>query len=233
MDAILSHDGVQLDYTPTSAVAAGDIILIGFLMGVAHHPIAANTLGDLATEGVFNLAKDGTSGPVFAVGDEVHWDFANSLAVHPQAGSYPFGVAELAATTSEATVRVRLVQQRPAQLEGLIRETVDLTAASKTLDIQDVGKRMVVTGSATYVVTLPSVAAGLRYVIEAAVDGLRVALSPAAADKIMGADLAGVDDKDRILTAATAKKGDFIIVEYGSADGWLVTSERGTWAAEA
>ena len=233
MDAILSHDGDMIDYTPTSAVASGAVILFGFLICVASRPIPANTLGALATEGVFNLAKDATSGPVFAVGDEVHWDFATSQAVHPQAGSYPVGIAEAAAGTSDATVRVRLVQQRNSQLDGLIRESVDLTSADKTLDIQDVGKRLVVSNGGTNVVILPSTAAGLRFVIEAAADGARVAVSPAAADKIMGADLAGTDNKDRILTAATAKKGDYIILSYGGADGWLVNSERGTWAAEA
>ena len=60
----------------------------------------------------------------------------------------------------------------------------------------------VTVGHATNVVTLPATAAGLQYVIRCGASGQRVAVSPAAADKIMGADLAGVDDKDRILAAA-------------------------------
>lgn len=60
-----------------------------------------------------------------------------------------------------------------------------------------------------------------------------MAVSPAAADKIMGADLAGVDNKDRHNTKATAKRLDYIDLAYGSADGWLVNAERGIWAAEA
>lgn len=222
----------SLDYTPAAAVTAGKVIILPNLVGVVPVGLAASELGAMATEGVFDVVKDGTSGPVFAVGDEVHWDVTNSLAVHPQAGSYPLGICVAAASDSVAVVRVMLQQQRPP-FDGLIREAVDLTGGSKTLDIEDCGKVLAVTGSATNVVTLPSVAVGLRYVIVAATDGARIAVSPAAADKIMGADLAGVDNKDRILTAATARKGDFIVVEYGSADGWLVRAERGTWAAEA
>jgi predicted RecA/RadA family phage recombinase len=229
----VQDDGV-FDYTPAAATTAGKVVLLpSGLLGIVLATLAANQLGAVAIEGVFDVNKDNTSGPVFAAGDAVHWDLVNAQAVHPQAGSYPLGFALSAAGASDASVRVHLQPQRPSVFDGLIREAVDLTSASKTLDIEDCGKRLVVTGSGTYVVTLPSVAAGLRYVIEAASDALRVAISPAAADKIMGADLAGVDNKDRILTAATARKGDYIVVEYGSADGWLVRAERGTWAAEA
>ena len=45
--------------------------------------------------------------------------------------------------------------------------------------------------------------------------------------------VAGVDDKDRVNTKATAIIGDFIHLAYGGATGWIVVSERGIWAAEA
>lgn len=231
-EAIYVQCDDNIDYTPAAAITAGKVVVLPNLVGVVPVGLAANELGAMATDGVFDFAKDGTSGPVFAVGDEVHWDVTNSLAVHPQAGSYPLGICVVAATDSESVVRVMLQQQRPP-FDGLIREAVDITGGSKTLDIEDCGKVLAVTGHGTNVVTLPSVAVGLRYVIVAATAGARIAVSPAAADKIMGADLAGVDNKDRILTAATARKGDFIVLEYGSADGWLVRAERGTWAAEA
>ena len=231
-EAIYIQYDDSIDYTPAAAITAGKVVITPNLVGVVPVGLAANELGAMQIEGVFDFAKSGSSGPVFAVGDEVHWDAANSLAVHPKAGSYAIGLATVAAGASDTLVRVLFHQPRP-MLDGLIREAVDLTSSSKTLDIEDCGKALVVTGSATNVVTLPATAAGLRYVIVAASDGVRVAVSPAAADKIMGADLAGVDNKDRILTATTARKGDYIIVEHGGADGWLVRAERGTWAAEA
>ena len=54
-------DGDKLDYTPTSAVAAGDIVVLGNLVTVAERPIAANELGAVLVQGT-------VTGPVFATG---------------------------------------------------------------------------------------------------------------------------------------------------------------------
>lgn len=59
-----------------------------------------------------------------------------------------------------------------------------------------------------------------------------VTISPNANDKIMGPNIAGVDNKDRINTKATAKTGDFIVIVGDGVDGWDITREVGTWAAE-
>ena len=57
-------------------------------------------------------------------------------------------------------------------------------------------------------------------------------IDPNANDKIMGPDLAGVDNKDLINTKATAQRGDFVTLTAGHADGWTVSAMKGTWAAE-
>lgn len=230
--ATFSHLGHYLDFIPAADVAAGDVVIVGPYVGVAERAILTGILGAIALSGIFDILKSGSTGPVFAVGDEVHFDVVNKLAVHPAVGTVPLGVCEVAAATGDTSVRTRLGNIRTPALDGLVREAVDLTGGSKTLDAEDVGKRMVVTGHATNVVTLPSTAAGLRFVIEAAVDGSRIAVSPAAADKIMGADLAGVDNKDRILAAATARKGDFIVLEADGVNGYFVFASRGVWSAE-
>ena len=113
-------------------------------------------------------------------------------------------------------------------------ETFEDVADNKTLDAEDVGKVINVTADAK-TITLPAVSAGLEYVIRngGASGTVEVTVSPNAVDKIMGADLAGVDDKDRINTKATAIIGDYIHLIYGGATGWMVVAERGTWAAEA
>lgn len=55
-------DGDKLDFTPTTGVAAGDIVVLGnTLVTVADRPIAANELGAVLTHGV-------VTGPVFATG---------------------------------------------------------------------------------------------------------------------------------------------------------------------
>lgn len=237
MEAKMVQEGRKINYTPAADVAAGAIVELGGLVGVAERPIAANAIGALNLEGVFDVLKDGTAGPVFAIGDHVFWDSVNSLAVRTGgSGCWYLGTCvDLAAGTNDATVRTRLAPHHlPAALQDKLWEDVTLASASKTLDIQDVGKVMNVTvGHATNVVVLPAIAAGLAFVVRCGTTGQRVAISPQADDKIMGADLAGANDKDRILAAATSRKGDYCALEYGSADGYLVRAERGVWAAEA
>jgi predicted RecA/RadA family phage recombinase len=53
--------GGKLDYTPTTGVAAGEIVVLGSLVTVADRPIAANELGAVLTNGI-------VTGPVFTTG---------------------------------------------------------------------------------------------------------------------------------------------------------------------
>lgn len=115
---------------------------------------------------------------------------------------------------------------------GKVKET--LSAATKTLDAQDTGKYIFCT--VTTVVTLPATATALSDVTlvnMAAFGTAQISADPAAADKIMGPDLAGVDNKDLINTLATARRGDLVTLTAGHADGYVVNRLVGTWAAEA
>jgi len=233
------QQGASIDYTPSGAVSAGDVVVLRDLIGIAKLDIAASALGALAIEGVFDVAKDddATTGTIFALGQGVYWDATNEQATPEPAGMKYMGIAVAAAAKTAATVRVSLQQdvggdeELPAAFQGLTFEDV---AVDKTLDIEDVGKVINVTVDAK-TITLPAVAAGLRFVIRCgAADGtVGLAVSPNASDKIMGADLAGVDNKDRLLVKATAVLGDYIVLTYGGATGWLVEAEVGTWSAEA
>ncbi|MGA1045940.1 MAG: capsid cement protein, partial [Phycisphaerales bacterium] len=51
--ATLIHDGFTIDHTPTSAVAAGGVVVVGSIVGVAPRAISANALGAIQIEGVF------------------------------------------------------------------------------------------------------------------------------------------------------------------------------------
>lgn len=233
MNAIRVREGTKINYTPSAAVGAGDIVDLGEILGVAEEAIAASAVGALAIEGEFKLIKDGTTGPVFVIGDAVFWDSVNELAVRTGgSGCLYFGTCSEAAGTNQAWVKASLQNDNlPGSMAGMLWEDVTLAGGSKTLDIQDCGKVMNVNvGHATNVVTLPVVAAGLGYVVRCGATGQRVAISPNSADRIMGADLAGTDDHDQILAAATSRIGDYIALDYGSADGWLVRAARGVWA---
>lgn len=113
-----------------------------------------------------------------------------------------------------------------------VKETI---SANKTLDAQDSGKVFFVDTDAA-VITLPAIADGLggvKVVNIGAYGTVAVTLSPAAADMILGPDITGADDKDLINTKATAKRGDYVKLDLGDADGYVVTEMSGTWARQA
>lgn len=107
-------------------------------------------------------------------------------------------------------------------------------SANYTVDAEDYGKIIYVDTDGV-VLTLPAIAtSGYLTVVNAGSFGaVGLSISPNAADKIMGPDIAGADNKDLINTKATAQRGDFVTLKYGTADGWMVIAKRGTWAQEA
>lgn len=112
-----------------------------------------------------------------------------------------------------------------------VREAITV---DKTLDIEDNGKLFVVTVDAK-IITMPAVATPVNCTIinGGAFGAVAVNVSPAAADKIQGPDLPGTDNKDLINTKATARRGDFVRLITGDANGPIVSELRGTWATEA
>ena len=108
--ATFVNDGKTVDYTPSSAVAAGDVVVQGDLVGVAKIPIAANALGALATVGVFDVPKAAGGGSAIAVGSTVYWDATNHVATTTSSGNKLMGKTVKAAADGDATVRVRLFQ---------------------------------------------------------------------------------------------------------------------------
>ena len=61
----------------------------------------------------------------------------------------------------------------------------------------------------------------------------KLKIDPAIADMILGPDITGADNKDLILTKATQRRGDFVILGGNDADGYSTLALRGTWAREA
>lgn len=113
--ATFVHDGKAIDYTPGSAVAAGEVLAIGSnTIAIAKIPIAASALGAVATRGVFDGAK--VTGTV-NLGDAIYWDSTGD-PVGGTAGSGAFtttaagnvyaGRAVKAAASGDATVRFEL-----------------------------------------------------------------------------------------------------------------------------
>jgi predicted RecA/RadA family phage recombinase len=77
-------DGDYFDYTPASAVAVGDVVVIGAMVAVATRPIAANALGSLAVEGIFEMPC--ATGATGAQGSAINW-YATSGVAHASTGT--------------------------------------------------------------------------------------------------------------------------------------------------
>jgi predicted RecA/RadA family phage recombinase len=92
-------------YTPSSAVAAGDVVVLTDGIAVASRPIAANTLGAVEVEGVFTMPK---AAEALALGAVVYWNTTNSNITATSAGGKRAGKVATAAVSGDATVWVDL-----------------------------------------------------------------------------------------------------------------------------
>jgi len=113
--------------------------------------------------------------------------------------------------------------------------TREALTSTKTFDAEDCGKLFWCTGDAT-ALTLPAIAAGLSglAIVSGGAFGTQATtIDPAAADMILGPDITGADNKDLINTKATQRRGDYVVLIAGDADGYMVIQKRGVWAREA
>jgi hypothetical protein len=114
-------------------------------------------------------------------------------------------------------------------------ETREALTSTKTFDAEDCGKLFWCTGDGS-ALTLPAIAAGVsgfKLVAGGAFGSMAMTVSPNASDLILARDLAAVDDKDLLLTKATQRRGDFVELIAGDADGYMATRIRGIWTKEA
>lgn len=103
--------GDAIDYTPATAVSAGDVVVQGDLVGVAKLDIAANTLGALAVSGVFDIPKATGAGTALAAGTFVFYDETNAIVTDDDAGDHKLaGITVAAASDDDTTARVLLIQ---------------------------------------------------------------------------------------------------------------------------
>lgn len=192
---------------------------------------AADINVDVIEEGKIELSVTGAvitdvGQPVYATDDDT-FTFVPTAAVF-------VGFVHRFVSSGVAIVAFDALAFQDPYGDRSVRET--LTAA-KTFDAQDSGKVFFVTADGDgAALTLPSIADGLggiKIVAIGAFGTTQVKVDPAAADMILGPDMAGVDNKDLLLTKATQRRGDYVVLDLGDADGYVVTELVGTWAAEA
>ena len=106
--ATFIQDGKFIDHTPTGALASGDVVVQGDLVGVAVRPLAANELGSLMVDGIFDFTKN--TGVAYTVGTILYWDDTNNVVTTTATGNKQIGKAARAAASADTTVRVRISQ---------------------------------------------------------------------------------------------------------------------------
>ncbi|HEX4129965.1 MAG TPA: capsid cement protein [Pirellulales bacterium] len=109
--AIFFQEGDQLDFTPASAVNAGDVIVQGDAALVAVADIPPNRQGALVAEGVFKFPKATTTGSGMPMGKRVFWDATNEVATLStgSGANKPLGLTAAATADSDTVVPVKLL----------------------------------------------------------------------------------------------------------------------------
>jgi predicted RecA/RadA family phage recombinase len=101
--ASYSQAGCLIDYTPSAAVAAGDVVVLNDLVTVAPVAIAANALGAVAVDGVWSMPK--ASGAI-GQGALVYWDATAGNITTTATNNKRAGKAAAAAVSGATTVQV-------------------------------------------------------------------------------------------------------------------------------
>ncbi len=174
-----------------------------------------------------------TGAVITDVGQPVYATDDDTFAFTPVGGVF-IGFVHRFVSSGVAVVAFDALNYRDPWAHKTVREAL---AGTKTFDAQDSGKLFCVTDAGDAdALTLPAIADGLSGITILAVGAFgttAVTIDPAAADMILGPDISGADNKDLICTKATQRRGDFVTLSFGDADGYAVTEMRGTWAREA
>lgn len=100
-------DGDKLDYTPTTGVAAGEMVVLGSLVTMAERPIAANELGSVIVGPAVITGPVFTTGVTGAQGSVIRW-YATSGVFDASTGT-ACGYLARARAAGDRTVAVLLV----------------------------------------------------------------------------------------------------------------------------
>ena len=103
---LLQSTGSALDYTPSADKAAGDIVVVGDLVGQVPTDLKANELGALRITGVISGPKKAADDA--PMGTPIHWDESESEFTITSSGNKQAGYAAADAGASTTTIKVVL-----------------------------------------------------------------------------------------------------------------------------
>ena len=130
--------GHSIDYTPDTDVAAGDVVIIGDLAGIAKLDIKAGTLGALALVGVFDIPKATGEGTAIAVGAIVFWDAENKQVTTTAGDNKYLGKTIIASGDDDANARVIINVSRDVPISAAAA-IADPEASAEDIDDQSGG----------------------------------------------------------------------------------------------
>lgn len=243
----------QLGMQSDIPVIASDIIFEGAAVGVVDatghaRPLNAadrfagfcasrcdNSAGAAAAKNVKVLVSGKVQLPVTGavitdLGQPVYASDDDTFTLNPADGAF-IGFVDRFVSAGVAIVAFDTMSYRDPWGHLTVRETL---TGVKTFDAQDCGKLFCVTEAGDGdALTLPAIADGASGITILAVGAFgttAVTLDPGANDMILSPDKAGVDNTNLVLTKATQRRGDFITLIAGDADGYMVLEARGIWA---
>ncbi len=138
--ALRFSKGDTIDYTPGTAVVAGDVVNIGTIPMIAEVAIPANVKGALALTGIFKIPQ---KAEIITAGDAVYWDstgdpVTGTAGTGAATGTGSVYILGVAAETTEATDTYVVVAlsgaKRTATIGGAITAS-DIEAEDATLNI--------------------------------------------------------------------------------------------------
>ncbi len=223
-------EGKSIQYVNGSggSISSGGVIDFGDFHGISVATIANGDTGAMRVSGEHVLPA--TTAGKWQAGDDLFWDDSNDKLIALGGSGYRYiGKASRSKPAgTETTARVLLNFGAVISPQMCDRVWEAIAAGTKTLNAQDVGKVMNVTQDCT--VTLPATVAGAKFILR--MGGLdtivQIIIDPAGADKLIGPDYAPADGVTYINTKASAKTGDFVVLD-ATPDGYYITSEKGTW----
>lgn len=132
----------------------------------------------------------------------------------------------------------QLTRGRSLAGTSLGRRLILTSAAALTLQPDDAGALVILSGTATRVVTLPPAARckGMVFSLTTAAapaTGVGHTLDTAGTDVMRGNGFTAAAGKGAVNTQATAVAGDSITVASDGVSAWYITEVTGTWAREA
>ena len=221
-------DEDAIDYTPSAAVTGGDVVVLNGIVGVAVTDIAANELGSLAIEGIFQVPKTTAA---WVRGLAVHWNATGD----PDSGTAGTGAANQlgngvymgVAAETEGSGDDRGAVILGAALPGSNNAAVTATTGGGTTGLIPASATFatVTSDSADKQISLPAGYVGKVLRILVGTTGCEL-ISAVAADKVNEVTVGATNE-----LALTAEA--LYTCVYTKAGFWIVTGQTKLGAAQA